>query len=160
MTPSFLPRRAAGPLAVLAQHKATLIGWVAGWSAFTYSGAALRWHQTDGGGDLRTAANAIFHIADLIPPYAKIAFGALFLLALFALPRLADGRVVRGTAASLLSALAVLMIAPLDYFDGTLGSFAAHAGLGTAALHLLPAALAGLCWAGVSAHYARKGQGK
>lgn len=160
MTPTLLSRRASRPLAVLAQHKSTLIGWVAGWSAFTYSGATLRWSQLDGEGDLRTVAAAIFHVADMIPPYAKIAFGALFLLGLFALPRLPGGRIVRGPSASVLAALAVLMVAPLDYFDGATGSFAGHVGIGAALLYLVPAAIGGLCWAGVAAHYARKGQGK
>jgi hypothetical protein len=159
MTASLAPRR-FHPRAALAHHKCTLIGWIAGWSAFTYSGAALRWAQTSGGADFRTSAMAIFRVADAVPPYAKISFGALFLIALVGLPGLPGGRIGRGIVASALAAASVLTVAPFDYFDGGPGSFVGHVGIAMAAPHLLAAAVGGLCWAAASAHCARSDKRK
>jgi hypothetical protein len=139
-------------LAVLAHHKCTLIGWMTGWAAFTYGSATLRWLQTGGTvTELGRAAGAIFTVADHVPPYAKISFGALFLLLLFALPRLIASKPALGVAAAGIAALAVLCLAPFDYFAGGWGSFALNQGIASTLPHILAGLGTGLVWAVVRA---------
>ncbi|WP_158298725.1 hypothetical protein [Sphingomonas psychrotolerans] len=152
------PRVHAAALTGLAAHKCTLIGWMIGWASFTYVSAAVRWMQVGTETEIGEIGRAVFTIADKVPPYAKIGFGALFLFLLYLLPRLPlpGGRTSAGMAAGLIAATMVLCAVPFDYFSGTGGSSLSSAGLVATAPHLLFGLGAGLVWAIARARCERK----
>ncbi|AQR72438.1 hypothetical protein [Sphingomonas sp. LM7] len=158
MTAPFTRPARGATLSGLATHKCTLIGWMIGWASFTYVSAAVRWLQTGAETEVRGIPMAVFTVADKVPPYAKIAFGALFLLLLYVLPRLSlpGGRAPTGMVAGLVAAVAVLCAAPFDYFAATSGSLLWNAGAVATAPHLLLGAGAGLVWAAARARCERK----
>ncbi|WP_168355833.1 hypothetical protein [Sphingomonas gei] len=158
MTAPLTPQARASALTGLVAHKCTLIGWMIAWASFTYVSAAVRWLQVGGETELRGAAMAVFAVADKVPPYAKIGFGGLFLLLLYALQRLPlpGGRASAGMTAGLVAATLLLWVAPFDYFGGTDGSVLWNAGLVATVPHLLVGLGAGLVWATARARCERK----
>lgn len=140
--------RAVPGAARLAGAKGPLVGWMTGWAFFTFSSGAVFLAQ-QGMGGLEGLGRRVFEVADRVPPYAKLSFGLLFLLLLFAagrVPGLGGRTVAQGAAAGFVSAVLVLCAAPFDYFTGAAGSFAL--GHGEAVLpHLAAGALAGLVYA-------------
>ncbi len=158
MTAPLTPQAHASALTGLAAHKCTLIGWMIGWASFTYVSAAVRWLQVGSETEAGAIARAVFMIADKVPPYAKIGFGALFLLLLYVLPRLSlpGGSPTTGMVAGLVAATVLLCAAPFDYFTATSGSLLWNAGVVATATHIVSGVGAGLVWAAARARCERR----
>lgn len=141
-----------------ARYRCPFVGWISGWSFFTFVSALLLVVQTVGLGGGKALGSEVWHVADAIPPYAKISFGLLFGALVWLAGRtgnkLATKPLVHGPAAGVVAATTVIFLAPFDYFSGPEAAAVVQGPAGLA--HVGVGLLAGLAYAMTRRHCARR----